>query len=96
MLIRCLGCEVIHDSAAAVCPGCGRCPNCGDRRISSRDLQSHHLCPQCRTPYCSGCSRCHQCGTVRTFEAPPCRCGFPHQPGLIEALENRCGVPSGE
>jgi hypothetical protein len=70
-LVRCDGCGAVHESTLSVCPGCGRCPTCGDRRVSMRELAESANCPACGVPYCSGCGRCHTCGAIRFSEMEP-------------------------
>ena len=47
-LIKCGGCDAIHESTQPVCPVCGRCPCCGDRRVSKRELAAHACLPYLR------------------------------------------------
>lgn len=74
--IRCLGCEeAIFDPTRAVCPGCGRCPVCGLRRVKPEIKD----CPECELPYCTCCGRCPKCAGLRYTEIDsPCECGHPH------------------
>lgn len=74
-LIKCGGCESVHESTLVVCPVCGRCPRCGTKRAP--DLKKFGDCRECQAPYCSGCGRCHRCGSVRPTDLPPCSCGHP-------------------
>jgi hypothetical protein len=74
-LIRCGGCESVHESTLKACPVCGRCPGCGARRIPHIDKAGD--CPGCGAPYCSGCGRCHVCGSLRPIDLPECGCGHP-------------------
>jgi hypothetical protein len=91
-LIKCPGCDAVHDSTSPTCPGCGRCPYCGDRRVSKRELAEQAACSACGVPYCSGCGRCHACGTVRFSEMGPHTCGFPADKEKVHSLEESCGL----
>jgi hypothetical protein len=44
--IHFLGCDAIIDPRLPACPGCGRCPVCGDRRV---DVKSPR---ECGVPFC--------------------------------------------
>jgi hypothetical protein len=89
-LIRCGGCVAVHESTLVVCPGCGRCPCCGERRVSDSELASG--CPSCSVPYCSGCGRCHGCGTIRFLEMKPHSCGFPSDVEKVLKVEQSFGL----
>jgi hypothetical protein len=91
-LIKCPGCDAIHDSTSPACPGCGRCPYCGDRRVSKRELAEQTACAACGVPYCSGCGRCHACGAVRFSEMGPHTCGFPANKEKVHTVEDNCGL----
>lgn len=92
MLIRCGGCEAVHDSRLAACPGCGRCPACGTRRVSSKELANWTACRECGAPYCCGCGRCPGCGKVRLFEVGACACGHPDDPRQVASVEQHFGL----
>lgn len=91
-LIRCDDCFAVHESTLPVCPGCGRCPHCGERRVSKRELTEQADCRSCRVPYCSGCGRCHHCGTLRFAEMSVCGCGFPADVEKVRAIERTFGL----
>lgn len=91
-LIRCCGCETIHESTLVVCPGCGRCPSCGKPRISRQELKSMANCPDCETPYCSGCGRCHSCGEIRFRDIEVHGCGFPEDEQKVRTVEETFGL----
>ena len=44
--IACPGCNAIIDACWACCPGCGRCPGCGERRFK----EIGGPCPNCNHP----------------------------------------------
>jgi hypothetical protein len=70
--IHCPGCNAIIDPRLPACRACGRCPNCGDRRI---DIKSP--C-DCGIPFCSCCGTCPACGNRREVEhLSTCACGHP-------------------
>jgi hypothetical protein len=91
-LIQCGGCEAVHESTLPVCPVCGRCPCCGTRRVSKRELAEQADCPVCEVPYCSGCGRCHTCGAVRYSGIEPHTCGFPTDPEKVRSVEESFGL----
>ena len=91
-LIRCGACDSVHESTLAACPGCGRCPSCGAKRVDRRLLKEMRLCPECNVPYCPGCGRCHVCGKLRVFDLLPCTCGHPFDPSVLAKLEESFGV----
>ena len=86
-LIRCGGCNAVHESNLTACPVCGRCPHCGDRRVSASQRSALSTCCNCGTPFCDNCGRCHVCGVLRDFGVGPCECGHPNDPKCIEAVE---------
>jgi hypothetical protein len=85
--VRCPGCDTIHESTLPVCPGCGRCPACGERRATSKYIAEHVACPACGLPYCDRCWRCHGCGKPRYIDAGTCTCGFPDDPAKLAQME---------
>lgn len=91
-LIRCEGCAVIHESTLPVCPGCGRCPCCGELRVSRKELRLQAACPGCNVPYCGGCGRCHVCGVLRFAEMEAHSCGFPTDPQTVQSVEKNFGI----
>jgi hypothetical protein len=91
-LIKCEGCTAVHESTLPVCPGCGRCPNCGERRVSKQELAERAACPSCATPYCTGCGRCHVCGALRFTDMPAHECGFPTDPEQVRTVEKVFGL----
>ena len=72
-LIRCPGCECIVDVADPACSACGRCLNCGDKRI-----QPIVECASCSVPLCECCQRCVGCGESPSIQLAPCDCGHPN------------------
>jgi|GEM_PF-1052191 len=82
--IRCMGCEMaVFDPTRAVCPGCGRCPVCGKKRVKT-EAES---CPECNLPYCDCCGRCPKCAQLRYSDiVTPCECGHPEDADLLEDL----------
>ena len=92
MLIRCCGCEAVHESTLAACPVCGRCPACGQKRVSRRQLADESTCRACGVPYCDACGRCQGCGRVRLFEVGVCSCGHPDDPEQIKPVEKHFGL----
>jgi hypothetical protein len=91
-LIKCDACDAIHESTLPVCPVCGRCPCCGTRRVSKRELAEHSACPTCGAPYCSGCGRCHHCGALRFADMEAHSCGFPVDPEKVRSVEESFGL----
>jgi hypothetical protein len=90
-LIKCTSCNSVHESTLMVCPVCGRCPSCGDRRAPQ--IEKVGDCPICQTPYCFGCGRCHVCGSMRPTDLPPCTCGHPTDPELLARTEKSFALP---
>ena len=72
-LIRCPGCECIVDVADPACSACGRCLNCGVKRIPPIVE-----CAGCSVPLCECCQRCVSCGESPTSKLDPCDCGHPN------------------
>ena len=91
VLVKC-ECGSVHESKLPVCPGCGRCPCCGVRRVAKRELAQQSACSICGVPYCSGCGRCHVCGAVRFSEMEPHTCGFPTDPDKVRTVEESFGL----
>jgi hypothetical protein len=92
-MIRCGGCEAIHDSRVPVCPGCGRCPHCGAKRASREDWKAWAECAACRLPYCASCGRCHGCSGLRFEDLGTCPgCGFPDDPETVASVERAWGI----
>lgn len=87
VLIRCEGCGMVHASTTIVCSECGRCPGCGQRRVSKAELTAHSACSECGEPVCPSCARCHACGALRTIGLPPCECGHPDNPEKLRRME---------
>lgn len=86
-LIRC-ECGSVRESAHPACPGCGRCPSCGEGRVTHADLVAP--CVGCGVVCCDTCGRCHHCGIVRFANLGPCSCGFP-TPEKIAEVEQLAG-----
>ena len=93
-IIRCGGCEAIHDSTLRVCPSCGRCPGCGRRRVSKKDLPAIRRCSECSGSICISCGRCHQCGGMWSHEIETCGCGFPEDPEALRKTEETFRIDS--
>lgn len=82
VFINCPGCDVVVDPTRAVCPGCGRCIGCGNKR----GKHSAH-CEACELPFCTCCGVCPNCHCVRySGIIAPCECGHPHNAELIRFL----------
>ncbi len=90
-LIQCGGCESVHESTLAVCPVCGRCPGCGDRRTPH--ISKVGDCPNCQAPFCSGCGRCHVCGSTRSTDLQPCTCGHLNDLERLAQTEESFALP---
>src|SRR5437763_11319629 len=83
--IRCAGCEMIHRMDRLACPSCGRCPNCGTKRVAIAEI-----CAACKLPYCDCCGLCPQCHSARCDDPrTPCECGST-RPRLPARTENEC------
>lgn len=83
-LIRCVDCEhAVFPSTQTACPGCGRCPSCGLRRLAKVTD-----CPQCSIPYCACCGRCPQCLGLRyaDLDLGPCECGYPEDEARLKEV----------
>lgn len=85
MLIRCPGCDQIHDSSLVICPDMGRCLACGRKRLTSSELEQLTRC--CFVPHCHCCGRCHGCGVLQFTDMMPCECGFPSDPKQRAVVE---------
>jgi hypothetical protein len=85
MLIRCPGCEGIHDSRMLICPNMGRCLACGVKRLTGGELTQITRC--CFKPVCSCCGHCHGCHALQYTDLLPCECGYPLSPAAEVALE---------
>lgn len=92
MLIKCGGCEVVHESTLPACPVCSRCPCCGETRVSKRELAEQADCATCGVPYCSGCGRCHVCNKLRFSGMEAHSCGFPDDPEQVRRVEETFGL----
>jgi len=80
-LVRCPGCNTAVAATRAVCPGCGRCLNCGQVRV-----KKVKQCDKCSIPYCDCCGRCPKCLELRYEDVGPCDCGHPTDPDELEEL----------
>lgn len=85
-------CNAIHPSTNPVCPGCGRCPRCGQLRVTRQQFADASTCPDCQIPYCAGCGRCHLCGKIRFADWEHCSCGFPTDPEKLATVEKYCNL----
>jgi hypothetical protein len=91
VLIRCGGCEAVHESTLPACPSCGRCPACGRRRVPAGELTAYVTCRVCGAPMCAACGRCHGCGALRLFDVGACECGHPSDRERVVAVERHFG-----
>src|SRR4051812_28795883 len=96
VFLVCERCDAVHESTLPVCPGCGTCPCCGQRRVTGEQLREMSSCPRCQVPYCAGCGRCHSCGESRFADWEPCSCGFPSDPARVASVEQTFGLSAKE
>jgi len=79
--IFCPGCNTAVAPTRPVCPGCGSCLGCGEKRA-----KGVKQCPECDLPYCDCCGRCPGCLELRYEEFGPCDCGHPTNHEKLEEL----------
>src|SRR5436309_16012919 len=80
--IQCGGCDAVFESHRVVCPGCVRCPRCGQKRV-----QDQECCPECVLPYWRCCGQCPGCGVLRYGDVEPCACGHPAETDAAKLRE---------
>src|SRR4051812_38906869 len=95
-LVICDGCNAVHSSTDPVCPSCGHCPRCAQKRVTKEQMRAMAACPKCQVPFCVGCGRCHGCGVVRFADWEPCSCGFPTDPEMVKSVEKAFSLPERE
>ncbi|MEP3478834.1 MAG: hypothetical protein ABJZ55_06275 [Fuerstiella sp.] len=88
-IINCVDCTVFFKVGRLACPGCGRCPNCGQLRISELNQ-----CPDCDVGLCHACGRCTACDFERGQDLvdAPCHCGYPNDPDTLDDLRERRSI----
>lgn len=85
--IRCGDCAHQHPSTVLICPVCGRCPRCADRRLDRRLKKDRAFCRSCACSKLPGDEQCSYCGAVDRLAIGLCVCGHPDVPRGREETE---------